>query len=287
MTTLFVSTDFSATGNNAVKYAAHYATAIKSNLIVFHVVHLPQYNPTISEAEFLKIQKSTEEVQQRKLDQLVSKIYREQGLKRNSKKVFAVVKNGIFVIETMVSVAKAYQADLIIVGTHGATGLKLLGSTTSELIFKAETPVLAIPPRYRYKKVKTMVYATDLRNTVHELRCIVPTATAVNAVIEVLYLEFGKSSVKTNLELTDLIKQLKYKKIKIIIQKEKKGLTILEQLQRYLKSRRPEVLVMFPEERSLLDKLFVRSKTEELVYHTKLPLLTFLKSNVKQSKNHQ
>jgi len=39
---------------------------------------------------------------------------------------------------------------------------------------------------------------------------------------------------------------------------------------------------MFPEERSLFDKLFVRSKTEELIYDTKLPLLTILKSSVKQ-----
>jgi hypothetical protein len=74
---------------------------------------------------------------------------------------------------------------------------------------------------------------------------------------------------------------VKYKWLKIIVQKERPGLTIIEQLQRYLKINKPEILVMFPEERSLFDKLFVRSKTEELVYQIKLPLLTFLKSRVK------
>jgi hypothetical protein len=48
------------------------------------------------------------------------------------------------------------------------------------------------------------------------------------------------------------------------------------------KKRRPGVFVIFPEERSLLDKLFVRGKTEELVYQIKLPLLTFLKSRVRK-----
>lgn len=281
MKTILVSTDFSATGNNAVKFAVHYTKAIKSRLVIFHSTHLPPFKPTLSEAEYLALEKLTEEKQLKRLDQVVSKIHRDQGLKRDNKKVSIVVKNSVFAMEAIVSVAKAYQADLIIVGTHGATGLKLFGSISSEVIFKASAPVLAIPPRYRYKKIKTMVYASDLKNLVNELRCIVPIASPVKAVIEILNLDFGMDNAKPILDEKDLMKQVKYKKIKVIVQKERQGLTIIEQLQRYLKSHKQEVLVMFPEERSLFDKLFVRSKTEELVYQIKLPLLTFLKSRVK------
>jgi nucleotide-binding universal stress UspA family protein len=281
MKNIFVSTDFSATGNNAVKYAVHYAKAMKSRLVIFHSTHLPPFKPTLSEAEYLKLEKNIEEKQHTRLDLLVSKVYREQGLKRDNKKVSVVVKNSVFAMEAIVSVAKAHHADLIIVGTHGATGLKLFGSTTSELIFKAETPVLAIPPRFHYKKIETIVYATDFRNTANELRCIVPIAKLLKATIEVLNLDHGLSSTKPILETKDLVKQVSFKKIKVIVQKDKHGLTIVELLQRYIKSHRPDVIVMFPEERSLFDKLFVRSKTEELVYQIKLPLLTFLKSRVK------
>jgi nucleotide-binding universal stress UspA family protein len=282
MKTIFVSTDFSARGNNAVKFAIHYTKAIKGKLIIFHSTHLTPFKPTLSEAAYLKLEKNTEEKQHKRLDMVVSKIYQEQGIKRDNKKVSIVVKNNVFAMEAIVSAAKAHHADLIIVGTHGATGLKLFGSTTSELIFKAETPVLAIPPRYHYKKIKTMVYATDFKNTVNELRCIVPIAKPLKATVEVLNLDYGMSSTKPILETKDLVKQVKFKKIKVIVQRDKQGLTLLEQIERYLKKYKPEVLVMFPEERSLFDKLFVRSKTEELVYDTKLPLLTFLKSNVKQ-----
>ena len=124
-----------------------------------------------------------------------------------------------------------------------------------------------------------MVYATDLNNVINELRCIVPIASKVKALIEVLYLDFGMIH-RPIMEAKDLMKLAQYKKVKVIVQKEKEGLTILEQLQRYIKNHKPEVLIMFPEERSLFDKLFVRSKTEELVYHTKLPLLTFRKTRV-------
>jgi len=282
MKTIFVSTDFSATGNNAVKFAVHYAKAIKSRLVIFHSTHLPPFKPTLSEAEFLALEKHTEKKQLKRLDLVVSKIHRDQGIQRDNKKVSIVVKNSVFAMEAIVSAAKAYDADLIIVGTHGTTGLKLFGSTTSELIFRAETPVLAIPPRYRYKIIKTMVYATDFRNIINELLCIVPVAKVLNATIEVLNLDYRMSSAKPILQTKDLVKQVKYKKIKVIIQKDKQRLTILEQIVQYLKKYKSEVLVMFPEERSLLDKLFVRSKTEELVYDTKIPLLTILKSSVKQ-----
>jgi len=282
MKTIFVTTDFSATGNNAVRFAIHYAKAVKSRLTIFHSTHLPRFKPTLSEAEYLKLEKNTEGQKHKRLDLLVSKIYREQGLKRNNKKVSVVVKNNVFAMEAIVSVAKAHHADLIIAGTHGATGLKLYGSTTSELIFKAETPVLAIPPRFRYRKINRMVYATDLKNTVNELLCIVPIAKPLNATVEVLNLDFGMRPAKPILETKDIVKQVRFKKIKVIVEKEKQGLTILEQIVRYLKNHKSDVLVMFPEERSLFDKLFVRSKTEELIYDTKLPLLTILKSSVKQ-----
>lgn len=282
MKTILVATDFSTTGNNALKFAAHYAKAIKSKLVVFHSTHLPPFKPTLSEAEYLKLEKNIEEKQHKRLDLVVNRIYQEQGLKRNNKKVNVVVKNSVFATEAIVSVAKAHYADLIIVGTHGATGLKIFGSTTSELIFKAEASVLAIPPRYQYKQIKTIVYATDFKNTINELRCLIPIASPVKAVIEILNLDFGMGNAKSIFDEKDLIKQAKYKRIKIIVQKERQGLTIIEQLQRYLKIRRPEILVMFPEERSVFDKLFVRSKTEELVYQVKLPLLTYLKSRVKQ-----
>lgn len=126
-----------------------------------------------------------------------------------------------------------------------------------------------------------MVYASDFKNLVNELRLIVPIASPVRTLIEIVNLN-GKEISSPIVDEKYLIKQVKYKQIKVVIQKERQGLTIIEQLQSYLKKRRPEAFIMFPEERSLLDKLFVRSKTEELVYEIKFPLLTFLKSRVKK-----
>lgn len=281
MKTLLVSTDFSSTGNNAVKFAAHFAKAMKSNLIVFHAVHLPLFNPTISKAEFLRLEKKAEAEQHARLDKLVSKIYRDQGLSRSRSEVSVVAMNSVFAMDAILSAARKSKADMIIVGTHGATGLKVLGSITSELIFNAEAPVLAIPPRVRYKKIERMVYATDLTNLVKELRCIVPMAERMKAVIELLNLNSDRDGTKPIVDIKILQKEVKYRKIEIVVQKVKLRSSFVRQVQHYLKNRRPQILALFPETRTLVDKLFIRSKTEALVYEVKVPLLTFLKSRVK------
>jgi nucleotide-binding universal stress UspA family protein len=282
MKTLFVSTDFSAAGNNSVKFAARYSADLASNLVVFHAAHLPFFKPAITEAELLQLKKDTEEAKLKELDLVLSKIYQDLGLKRDAGKVVTAVKIEAFAADAILESCMDYHADIIILGTHGATGLKMLGSITTEIIFKAEIPVLVIPSQSEYKKIETMVYATDLKNTINELKCIVPVASRMNATIEILNLDAGKSGTMPDLEERNLMKQVNYDRIKLVIQKEERGMTLLEQMEQYIDRRKPEILVMFPEERSVFDKIFIRSKTEELAYDAKLPLLTYLKSSVEK-----
>ncbi len=280
MKTLFVCTDLSSAGNNSVRFAAHLAEDFGCELIVFHAVHLPPFKPTIEESELNKFRKDTEAAQQKDLELLVTSIYREEGLKRTPDRVRTAVRIEAFAADAIMEGAAGSRADLIIAGTHGATGMKMLGSITNEIIFKSETPVLAIPPESKYRRIQTLVYATDLNNTVNELRCIVPIAAKMDAIIEILYLDFGKDDGSPSLDEKELVKQIGYDRIKVVIRKERKGANMVEEMEQYIESRKPDILVMFPEERSVLDKIFVRSKTEELAYDAKLPLLTFLKSQV-------
>ena len=275
MKTLFVATDLTPIGNNAVKYAIQLASAMGSKLIVIHVTGMP----TISEAQFMEIEQKAEKQKQKKLKTLVDDFYQDLKIKKELQHAKIVVNTGFFVTETLLRAADKHKAAMIIVGTHGLIGFKIFGSITSEIILKSKIPVLAVPDGYQYKKMKTIVYATDLNNLVSELKGIVPIAKRLDATIEVLYLDFGWRKPLTQKEIAAMTRQVRYQKIKVVIEKEIKGMTLLGQIQQYLKDHQPDCLVMFPEERSLFDRLFVRGKTEELVYRTQLPMLTFRKSN--------
>src|SRR6185503_6938352 len=103
----------------------------------------------------------------------VRKVYSQLNLKRELTGTEAIVKSGLLVVEEILDVAKSIKADLIVTGTHGVSGTeKLFGSNTSNLISKSNIPVMAIPKGYRYKTIDKIIYASDLRNTLAELRTI-------------------------------------------------------------------------------------------------------------------
>jgi hypothetical protein len=56
---------------------------------------------------------------------------------------------------------------------------------------------------------------------------------------------------------------------------------MIEQVKKYLVKSKPQLLVMFPEDKDWFDKIFISSKTEELANQIKLPLLSIRKEIVK------
>jgi universal stress protein A len=64
------------------------------------------------------------------------------------RKVVRVVRSGVPVVE-IIEYAKEQEVDIIVVGTHGRTGLShvLLGSVAEKVIRKAPCPVLAVHPK--------------------------------------------------------------------------------------------------------------------------------------------
>jgi len=275
MKTLLVPTDFSNNANNAVKYANEFAQFTNSKILLLHA-YMPlvgQYSiiPGIV-AEDIAIERNNS---QKKLEKLRSKLLQAKNV--------GVVKIGD-PIEEIIKTADEKKTQLIIMGTHGSSGLKrvLFGSNTSNVISKSKVPVLAIPQRYRFKKIETIVYASDLKNTINELKHIIPIAKQLDATIEILNLDYSfDENDKKKLIIEKKIKTLSYKKIKLIAQKATLEKTMIGQLKSYLVKRKPQILVMFPENRAWYDKILLSSKTEELSNQLKLPLLSIKKSIVK------
>jgi nucleotide-binding universal stress UspA family protein len=275
MKTILVPTDFSNNANNALKYANDFATAINNKIILLHS-YLPlvgKYNMIAGiVAEDIAIQKKSSE---KNLEKISSKYVKVP----NSH----LVKIGDTVDE-IIDAAEKSKSQIIIMGTHGSSGLKriLFGSNTSEVISRSTVPLLAVPQRYRYKKINTIVYATDLNNTINELKRIIPIAKQLDATIEVLNLNYSYNLNEDKKQVVEKkIKALSYKKIKMVEQKATIEQTMIEQIKKYLVKTKPQLLVMFPEDKAWFDKLFISSKTEELANQIKLPLLSIRKKSVK------
>lgn len=135
-------TDFSPTAAHAVDYAAEMARTFGAELTLLHVV--PEMNyPLRSFGMASAFPHLREELHKRADDELQKEKARIQNAKVNT-----VLRDGeahTLVLEC----AKSMGADLIVMGTHGHTGIRhaLLGSTAEKVVRLSECPVLTVRSR--------------------------------------------------------------------------------------------------------------------------------------------
>ncbi|WP_165930042.1 universal stress protein [Flavobacterium caseinilyticum] len=276
MKTILVPTDFSSNANNALKYANAFARAANHKILLLHtyIPILGSYNriyDVIAE-ENVRIKKEIH----KNLDDLCKK-YVDVSCQN-----LATVGDPI---DTILDVSIKAKVDLIIMGTHGASGLRqiLFGSNTVGIISQSTIPVLAVPQDYSFSKIDTIVYASDLKNTFNELKHIIPIAKQLDATIEILNLNYEYNNTDDERQtIQKKIKSLSYKKIKFIEQIAALDQTMADQIKNYLAEHKPQILVMFPEEKTWLSKIFIISNTKDVANQLKLPLLSIKKITVKQ-----
>lgn len=280
MKTILVPTDFSKNALNALKYAVKLADSAGAKLIVFHCSHQPAnvlMEATTPSARELLIKEDIAEKKAALADH-VGKAMKmiETGLKPK-----LLVESNPFVVENILEVSSKNRVSLIVMGTHGATGLEkvLFGSNTSELISKSDIPVLAIPDRFRFREIKKIVFATDLQDFTGELKRIMPFGKALDVPVEVLYMDYGPGITQDRLDKArKLVSRNGYERVKITVKPATIEIPLINQLNESVQAMRPGWLVMFTRERSFWDKIFHKSKTEKMAYDLKYPLLSFRKN---------
>lgn len=216
------------------------------------------------------------------LEEQVAKAYQFAGIDHMPSNIKYIVEINPFLVERTIEIAKEYDAGLIVMGTHGATGITkyFFGSNTSIMISKSDIPVLAIPEAYTFTPLNNIVFASDLENISTELNKVIPFAEATHSKITVLYLDYGIDADERKMKrATEVINNLTYQNINLEKQKATLEKSMVGQVKNYISNNHPDCLVMFTRERSLWDRLFFKgSKTEDMSAALSIPLLSFKKS---------
>lgn len=136
-------TDFSEDAHWAFTYALNLARNYKSRLLIFHVtpepVHPEQLSIYLPQEKLEELRMS----QKKEINQQLETHYLKKI--RGFKNYKVVLKEGEPFVE-IIQMAKKESADLIVMGTHGRTGLDhiLFGSTAEKVVRKSSCPVLTI-----------------------------------------------------------------------------------------------------------------------------------------------
>jgi nucleotide-binding universal stress UspA family protein len=139
MRRVLVPTDFSAGSGRAVAYARSLLRSPESALMLVHVV-MPVTSPDLIYGSQMWDQTQINRAAQAAM----KKWQTEAGLARD-RRVKTRVSVGLPWREINVA-ARAFKADLIVISTHGRTGLShyLLGSTAEQVVRHAACPVLVV-----------------------------------------------------------------------------------------------------------------------------------------------
>ncbi|AXB56479.1 universal stress protein [Flavobacterium fluviale] len=157
MKRILVPTDFSEHAEDALKVAAQIAKRNNSEIILLHMLELPhQSNDAImggvSIPESMLFMKKANEM----LDEAASREY------LNEISVTEVVKMDK-PIHGITQISKDYDVDLIVMGSHGSSGVEelLIGSNTEKVVRNSEIPVLVIKKNISNFNASNIVFASD------------------------------------------------------------------------------------------------------------------------------
>lgn len=158
MKKILVPFDFSKTAVNAFRVAVDIALQARGTVLLLHVVELPVVNDPIImpvaafEQDFLTTLRDKAMVE---FDKTISKY--GHGAK--------VIKNVAFgsTAKTITEVANKEGVDVILMGSHGASGLRelFIGSNAEKVVRNSAVPVLVFK-NYRQGPIKNIVFPNTL-----------------------------------------------------------------------------------------------------------------------------
>ena len=139
-------TDLSRLAKTALPHVSQLVAGSKGELAILHV--LPTVTaymfPEIAGSAWDQIDRANRSIGKRKLDRITNEIKAAHPELR----VQSVLAEGV-VFDEVLRTARRLRCDLIVLATHGRTGLKhvLLGSVAENVVRRAPCPVLIVRPR--------------------------------------------------------------------------------------------------------------------------------------------
>lgn len=274
METILVPTDFSRNAENALKYAVDLAKKEGAKIILMHACHNNYINSDVPYFEIGDVLVKTRKDSKKMLKAMVQQFIEPENIPYDT----MIVEE--FPVEAITLVLAETEVDLIVMGTKGASGIMgtVFGSNTATVIERVKVPVMAIPESAPFHPIKKITYATSyFKSDFEALARVVEIAEPYGAQLNLLHISDGKNSTENERILMETF----IAEAKVKAPYENMNFELLTDqntehaLQKYIDDESADMLVMSTHHRDFFDKIFGKSYTQQMAYHTKIPLLAF------------
>jgi len=278
MKNILLPTNFSKYHENALLFAIDLVKKANGKLFLLHVYDLPIFamtiiDPTYSgEETMVSNDKTIRQKAHEKLKKIID-YYELSHIKHR-----ALLREGN-VIDEILKAIDTNDIDLVVMGSKGPVESEspFFISTTKSIIDNTSCPVFSIPKTARFNKISKIIYLCNLNYDESKvLNYTIDLAKLYGVCITVIHI----NSTAENLPLINsevkVIKEIANKldcpttDYELIISKN-----IMDGLTTYIKENETNVIAMTSYTTHLLEKLFHKSLTKQLLLHTQIPLLAF------------
>jgi nucleotide-binding universal stress UspA family protein len=272
MVNILVPTDLSALSKVAVNYAIKIANKLDGTVTLLNVINIVQPTRATMRLRLKTLEQELMDIAKEDMDILIRDV--SKSMKTTHPIKTKIVKGASF-NDTVKREAKKLRTGLIVMGTRGASGLRkyVLGSNTNSVIEVSHVPVLAVPELGDFKNFKNVVYASDLMHIEKELKTLIPYLEKFDSVVHLIHIvSASKQVAAVEKKIDDAVKKSGFKNVIVRVLVNKK---VDEAIDHYVDTTKADLLAMFTHSPSVYEKLFDRSMTRKMAFHSKVPLLAF------------
>ena len=266
MKKILVPTDFSKAADAAAHYSVALAAELSAKVELVHVINAgtDSKHPNWKKIE-AELTQSSADSAKRLIDELGP----------SAKVVYTLLKGFPF-HEVVADYAEKSGADIVAIGSRGASGVKkaLIGSNAATLISGCPVPVLVIPAEAKFTGIKKIVYPTDMTHLDEEVKTVVHLARPLDAEVIVLHVTSEKKRDRTTLR-DILARMAKHKKLRLEVVENP---DVVNGIDGFILHEHADMLAMFTHELSFFEKLFGLGVTRALAFHNTIPLLAIKRS---------
>jgi nucleotide-binding universal stress UspA family protein len=279
MKKILVPIDFSANSKKALRFAIQLASQSDAEVIFYHVVSMmaPTADAAWDYAYYVQFQQDLYHKRQEDLIKLIGKVY-DNSLPPGVRYT-CVCKLENDINTSIISFAKKQKVDFICAGARG-TGfvVKLFGTVATHLITHSPIPVIIIPKNYRLKPISDICYASDMEHPDTEIKKVLNLAASLKATVKLLHFDYETGLVQNQNRLIATSEKYARKDIKFLFKKMDALYPVNDHLERAISQMKPSLVVLFTkQDRNWYDRLVLSSKSAQLSFTSKVPLLIYRK----------
>jgi len=275
MKKIIVPIDFSKHSEYALKTAAKFAKKYNADLLALHMLEMSDIMLTTTEGEQYQKAVFFLKLAEQKFEAFLNKPYLQDV------NVIPIVKH-FKVFSEVNEVAKKENADLIIMGSHGASGFKefFVGSNTERVVRNAEIPVLVVKHETASSSFDQVLFATDFdEESVEPYLKATRLFEKLGSELTLLHVNLPNENFKSSVEIENKIAKFlntahgNLDKLNRVVYHA--DYTVEQGVLNYANKMGADLIAIPTHGRKGVTHFFAGSIGEDIANHSELPVITF------------